>query len=36
MIKLAARFQVIYVGIMIWLIGRLLEAASRVDKNIKE
>jgi len=36
MIKLAARFQVIYVGIMIWLIGRLLEAASKVDKKIQE
>lgn len=36
MIKLAARFQIIYVGIMIWLIGRLLEAASRVDKKIQQ
>ncbi len=36
MIKSIARFQVIYVGIMIWLIGRLLEAASRVDKQIQQ
>jgi hypothetical protein len=36
MIKLAARFQVIYVGIMIWFIGRLLEAASKVDQKIQE
>jgi hypothetical protein len=35
MIKLVARFQVIYVKIMIWLIGRLLEAASKVDKIIQ-
>jgi hypothetical protein len=36
MIKLVARLQVIYVNIMIWLIGRLLEAASKVDKKIQE
>ena len=36
MIKLAAQIQVIYVGIMIWLIGRLLEAASKVDKVIQQ
>ena len=35
MIKLIARFQIIYVNIMIWLIGRLLEAASKVDKVIQ-
>jgi len=34
--KLAARFQVFYVKIMIWFIGRLLEAASKVDKKIQE
>ena len=27
--------QIIYVNIMIWLIGRLLEAASKVDKLIQ-
>lgn len=36
MIKLIARIQIVYVNIMIWLIGRLLEAASKVDKNIRE
>ena len=35
MIKITARVQVIYVNIMIWLIGRLLEAASKVDKLIQ-
>jgi hypothetical protein len=36
MTNLIARFQVIYVNIMIWLIGRLLEAASQVDKKIQD
>ena len=36
MIKLTARLQIIYVGIMIWFIGRLLEAASKVDKVIQQ
>ena len=35
MTKLAVWFQTLYVNIMIWLIGRLLEAASRVDKVIR-
>ena len=35
MIKMTARMQIIYVNIMIWLIGRLLEAASKVDKLIQ-
>ncbi len=35
MTKLTARFQVFYVKLMIWLIGRLLEAASKVDKQIQ-
>ena len=35
MIKITARIQVIYVDIMTWLIGRLLEAASHVDKKIQ-
>jgi hypothetical protein len=34
MIRLAARLQRLYVGFMMWLIGRLLEAASRVDQVI--
>ena len=33
--KLKVRFQTLYVNIMIWLIGRLLEAASRVDHVIQ-
>jgi len=36
MIKIVARLQVIYVNFMIWLVGRLLEAASKVDKRIQE
>lgn len=36
MIKLIARLQVIYVHLMIWLIGRLLEAASKTDKIIQQ
>ena len=33
--KFAARLQVFYVKVMIWFIGRLLEAASKVDKKIQ-
>lgn len=36
MIKLVASFERVYVGFMIWLIGRLLEAASKTDKVIRE
>ena len=36
MIKLIALFQSIDVSVMIWLVGRLLEAASKVDKKIQE
>jgi hypothetical protein len=35
MTKITARIQLIYVAIMTWLIGRLLEAASHVDKKIQ-
>jgi hypothetical protein len=36
MIKFVASVQRFYVNIMIWLVGRLLEAASKVDKKIQE
>lgn len=35
MIKLAARLRRFYVGFMMWLIGRLLEASSRTDRVIQ-
>jgi len=35
MIKITAWIQAIYVTIMTWLIGRLLEAASMADKKIQ-
>ena len=35
MIKLAAGFRRLYVGFMMWLIGRLLEASSRTDRVIQ-
>jgi len=35
MIKISAWVQAIYVTIMTWLIGRLLEAASMADKKIQ-
>lgn len=36
MIKFFAYIQLVYVNLMIWLVGRLLEAASKVDKKIQE
>jgi len=36
MIKAIAWFQFTYVQIMTWLIGRLLESASQVDKKVRD